>query len=107
MTPHVAEIQAVVCERFGLTLLDLTSQRNGRTYAQPRQLAMYLARELTQASLPSIGKLFGDRDHSTVIHAIRVTEKRIAHDRDFADIVAGLRFRIAHPGQPPLPLEKA
>ena len=107
MTPHVADIQAAVCQRFNVEPIDLVSHRLDRAATRPRQLAMYLARIMTPLTLPSIGRLFGDRDHSTVSHAIKVIEQRIQADREFANIVARLRFRIAHPEQPPLPIEEA
>jgi chromosomal replication initiator protein len=107
MTPHVADIQAAVCRQYHIAPIEMTSHRNGQAAARVRQLAMYLARELTPLSLPAIGRQFGDREHSTVIHACRVTEQRIKADREFANIVARLRFRIAHPDQPPLPLDEA
>ena len=107
MTPRVADIQAAVCERFDVAPIEMTSHRRGKAVARPRQIAMYLARELTPLSLPAIGRFFGDREHSTVIHACRVTEQRIKDDREFANIIARLRWRIGHPDEPPLPLEEA
>jgi chromosomal replication initiator protein len=103
MTPHVSDIQAAVCQRFQIAPLDMVSHRLDRTVTRARQLAIYLSRQMTPLTLPSIGRLFGDRDHTTVIHAIRATEKRIQADREFANLVARLRWRIAHPGEPPLP----
>jgi chromosomal replication initiator protein len=67
---------------------------------------MYLARELTPLSLPAIGTAF-KRDHTTVLHACRIIETIMAADRQFASAIAVLRYRIAHPGEPPLPLEEA
>ena len=96
MTPRVADIQAAVCQQYHVAPIDMTSHRRGKAVARPRQVAMYLARELTPLSLPAIGRHFGDREHSTVIHACRVTEKRIQADREFANAVARLRFRIAN-----------
>jgi chromosomal replication initiator protein len=107
MTPHVADIQAAVCKQYGIAQIEMVSHRLNRHTARVRQLAMYLARQLTPLSLPAIGRHFGDRDHTTVIHACRVTEQRIHADRDFANAVARLRFRIANPEQPPLPIEEA
>lgn len=69
--PRVAEIQEVVSRHFGLDPSDMRSSRRARAIAQPRQVAMWLSRQLTPRSLPEIGQLFGNRDHSTVIHAIR------------------------------------
>ncbi|HZO49676.1 MAG TPA: chromosomal replication initiator protein DnaA, partial [Gaiellaceae bacterium] len=65
----IATIQEAVSERFGLSVAELVSPRRSQAVAYPRQVAMYLARELTDSSLPKIGKEFGGRDHTTVIHA--------------------------------------
>ena len=65
----IPRIQEAVSQRFGVTLDELVSPRRSQAVAYPRQVAMYLSRELTDASLPMIGKEFGGRDHTTVIHA--------------------------------------
>lgn len=72
----VARIQQRVARFYGLALIDMRSARKARDVAWPRQLAMYLVRRHTDKSLPSIGRFFGDRDHSTVIHALRAVEGR-------------------------------
>lgn len=74
----VHEIQEATAAFYEIPLIEMSSQRRGREVAWPRQEAMYLAKKLTPLSLPQIGRLFGDRDHTTVIHAIRAVEKRIA-----------------------------
>lgn len=71
----VAVIQREVADYFDMPLIDMVSARRGREVARPRQVAMYLARMLTLKSLPSIGALFGRRDHTTVLHAIRQIER--------------------------------
>jgi chromosomal replication initiator protein len=76
----VAEIQAAACEHFGLSAEELLSSARVARVAWPRQLAMYLARELTGESLPAIGREFGGRDHTTVLHAWRRASARIASD---------------------------
>jgi chromosomal replication initiator protein len=76
----VSEIQAAACEHFGLSSEELLSSARTPRIAWPRQVAMYLARELTSESLPSIGRHFGGRDHTTVLHAWRRTTARIATD---------------------------
>lgn len=76
----VEHIQRAICEHFNLKLGDLKSKRRTKNVALPRQLAMYLCRKLTSSSFPAIGSMFGGRDHSTVIHASRVIEKRIQED---------------------------
>ena len=65
----IAAIQKAVADYFGVTVDDLLSRRRTRNITLPRQVAMYLARELTDESLPRIGQEFGGRDHTTVIHA--------------------------------------
>jgi chromosomal replication initiator protein len=83
----VAEIQAVVVEHFGLSPGELLSPARTARIAWPRQLAMYLARELTGESLPAIGRQFGGRDHTTVLHAWRRTAARISEDGAARDVV--------------------
>jgi chromosomal replication initiator protein len=76
----LADIQRLACEQFGITAEELLSSSRAARVAWPRQVAMYLARELTSESLPAIGRHFGGRDHSTVLHACRRTNERIATD---------------------------
>ena len=78
----IDEIQAAVGEHFGLSQQELLSTSRTARLAWPRQLAMYLARELTGESLPAIGRKFGGRDHTTVLHAWRRTSARIASDEE-------------------------
>lgn len=76
----IREIQAATCREFGLSPAELLSPARTARIAWPRQIAMYLARELTGESLPAIGRQFGGRDHTTVLHAWRRTGARIASD---------------------------
>ncbi len=76
----IPEIQAAACEHFGLSSAELLSSTRVARIAWPRQVAMYLARELTSESLPAIGRHFGGRDHTTVLHAWRRTSARIVDD---------------------------
>ncbi len=76
----VPEIQAATCELFGITPDELTSPARAARVAWPRQLAMYLSRELTDESLQAIGRSFGGRDHTTVLHACRRASAQIAAD---------------------------
>jgi chromosomal replication initiator protein len=78
----IDEIQKLVSAHFELKPLDLISARRSRAVARPRQIAMYLAKRLTTRSLPEIGRKFGGRDHSTVIHAVRKVEELRDSDRD-------------------------
>jgi chromosomal replication initiator protein len=76
----VDEIQKATCEHFGLKQADLISPGRARALARPRQAAMWLAKQLTTRSLPDIGKRFGGRDHTTVLHAVRRIEELRAAD---------------------------
>lgn len=67
----VDRIQRAVCEEFRVTLTDMTSKRRARAIARPRQVAMYLSKKMTKRSLPDIGRRFGGRDHTTVMHAVK------------------------------------
>jgi chromosomal replication initiator protein len=95
----VAEIQAAACEHFGISPDELLSTTRVPRIARPRQLAMYLARELTGESLPAIGRQFGGRDHTTVLHAWRRTSARIDDDEATREAVQKLReaLRCAQP----------
>ena len=73
----IEQIQKGVAERFDVRLADMTSKRRPAHIAFPRQVAMYLARELTKASLNEIGEAFGGRDHGTVLHACKLVKKRM------------------------------
>lgn len=73
----VDRIQRTVCEAFSISLTDMSSKRRARAVARPRQVAMYLSKKLTKRSLPDIGRRFGGRDHTTVMHAVkRITQLR-------------------------------
>ena len=90
----VEQIQNTVVERFGMTLQELTGDRRSQSIVYPRQVAMYLCRELTDSSLPKIGKKFGGRDHTTVIHATSKIAKLIREDRNVYNLVQELTARI-------------
>jgi hypothetical protein len=91
----VAHIQAEVADFYGLPIMEMTSKRRAHKWSHPRQVAMYLARELTPQSLPEIGYRFGGRDHTTVMHAISAVEERIANDPELALDVETIRERLA------------
>ena len=76
----IDQIQRRVAEHFDVRLADMTSKRRPANIAFPRQIAMYLARELTSSSLSDIGDAFGGKDHGTVIHACKLVKKRIQDD---------------------------
>ncbi|HUV38005.1 MAG TPA: chromosomal replication initiator protein DnaA [Planctomycetota bacterium] len=86
----VPQIQETVAAHFGLKFSDLISKKRSRSVAFPRQIGMYLARQLTNLSLGDIGRLFGGRDHTTVLYACEKIEKRRETDESLAGIVAEL-----------------
>jgi chromosomal replication initiator protein len=86
----VAEIQERTAEAFGISVEALLSASRGAAVAWPRQIAMYLARELTSQSLPAIGHAFGGRNHTTVLHAYKRTAQRIADDPEAFEVVRRL-----------------
>jgi chromosomal replication initiator protein len=90
----IAEIKAAACEQFGLSPDELLSPARTARITWPRQVAMYLSRELTQESLPAIGRAFGGRDHTTVLHAWRRTSERIAENPTSRAAVDELRTRL-------------
>ena len=90
----VEQIQQTVVERFGMSMQELTGDRRSQQIVYPRQVAMYLCRELTDSSLPKIGKQFGGRDHTTVIHATSKIAKLIREDRNVYELVQELTARI-------------
>jgi chromosomal replication initiator protein len=87
----IDEIQKKVAEHFSIRLADMSSARRSRSVARPRQVAMYLAKQLTSRSLPEIGRKFGNRDHTTVMHGVARIVALIKEDRAFADDVELLR----------------
>jgi len=87
----IDEIQRRVAEHFNIRLSEMTSERRARAVARPRQIAMYLAKQLTTRSLPEIGRKFGGRDHTTVMHAVRKIEELTLGDRALAEDVELLR----------------
>jgi chromosomal replication initiator protein len=90
----IERIQELVCERFGVTMQELTGDRRSQNIVYPRQVAMYLSRELTDSSLPKIGKEFGGRDHTTVIHATSKIARLIREDRSVYNLVQELTARV-------------
>jgi chromosomal replication initiator protein len=90
----IDEIQRKVAEHFSLRLQDMHSSRRSRNVARPRQVAMYLCKKLTPRSLPEIGRKFGGRDHTTVMHAVRKIDELISGDISFADEVKTLTRKL-------------
>jgi chromosomal replication initiator protein len=87
----IDEIQKKVAEHFNIKLGEMTSDRRARAVARPRQVAMYLAKLLTMRSLPQIGRKFGGRDHTTVMHAVRKIDELMRTDPSLAEDVELLR----------------
>jgi chromosomal replication initiator protein len=90
----IERIQETVIDRFGISLDELCSERRSQNIVYPRQVAMYLSRELTDSSLPKIGRHFGGRDHTTVIHATTKIARLIREDRSVYNLVQELTARI-------------
>jgi chromosomal replication initiator protein len=90
----IKRIQELVSERFGLSLDELCGDKRSQNIVYPRQVAMYLSRELTDSSLPKIGKEFGGRDHTTVIHATSKIARLIREDRSVWNLVQELTARV-------------
>ncbi len=87
----VEEIQRKVAEHYNVRLADMIGPKRLRTIARPRQVAMYLAKHMTQRSLPEIGRRFGGRDHTTIMHGIRKIEELMVADNQLADDVQLLK----------------
>ena len=81
----IEEIQKKVAEHFNIRVSDMHSSRRARAVARPRQIAMYLSKHLTSRSLPEIGRKFGGRDHTTVMHAVKKVEELKSSDIEFAE----------------------
>jgi chromosomal replication initiator protein len=92
--PTLDQIQRATCDVFGLTREELLSASRAARLAWPRQLAMYMARAHTGASLPAIGQAFGGRNHTTVMHACGKVEARLASDSDAVDAIRTLTERL-------------
>jgi len=87
----IEEIQKQVANHFNIRLSDMHSARRARSVARPRQVAMYLAKQLTARSLPEIGRKFGGRDHTTVMHAVKKVDELKGLDSGFAEDIELLR----------------
>jgi chromosomal replication initiator protein len=93
--PTIVEIQATVADRFGITVEQLISSSRTAAINWPRQLAIQLARDLTSASLPAIGREFGGRNHATVLHACKRVSERLKTDQQAVDDLARLRRQLS------------
>jgi chromosomal replication initiator protein len=90
----IERIQQTVSERFGISRDELCGDKRSQNIVYPRQVAMYLSRELTDSSLPKIGREFGGRDHTTVIHATSKIARLIREDRSVYNLVQELTARV-------------
>ena len=87
-------IQKKVAEHFDIRLADMTSKRRPENIAFPRQVAMFLSRQMTESSLNTIGEAFGGRDHGTVLHACRLVKDRMEIDANVRQIVSYLEKQL-------------
>lgn len=95
--PRIDEIARAVAAHHGMTRADLISQCRSVSIVRARQIAMYLAKALTPHSLPEIGRRFGNRDHTTVLHALRRIESLMAADAEFKARVDRIASRFVTP----------
>ena len=90
----IEDIQKQVASHFAIRMSDMHSARRARNIARPRQIAMYLAKNLTHASYPEIGRQFGNRDHTTIMHAVKKVEQLVLEDGSLADDIGLLRSML-------------
>lgn len=91
----VEDIQKLVCKQYNVSKQDLLSARRTRSIVWPRQIAMFLCKAMTPRSLPEIGKRFGDRDHTTVLHAVRKVEDLVGRDETIAREIETLKRELS------------
>ena len=91
---RIEDIQRIVARQYNVSRADLLSSRRTANVVRPRQVAMYLAKVLTLRSLPEIGRRFGGRDHTTVLHAVRKIENLAGNDRAFAEEIESLKRQL-------------
>ena len=92
----VEEIQKKVAEHFNIKLSDMHSAKRARNLARPRQIAMFLTKQLTTSSLPEIGRKFGGRDHTTVMHAVKKVEELLVTEPGIAEDIMLLKRMLEH-----------
>ena len=91
---NVESIQNLVASHFNLNIKEMLSARRSRSLARPRQIAMYLAKQHTTNSLPDIGRKFSNRDHTTVIHAVKKIDELIKKDNEIRQSVIEIRKKF-------------
>ncbi len=94
LSPLILEIQEVVCRYYGLNAVDISGDRRAISIARPRQVIMYLAREMTERSYPEIGRKLGDRDHATIIHGVQRVTKLLETDIELQADIGVIRKRL-------------
>jgi len=94
-TMSIEVIQKKVAEHFDIRLADMSSKRRPEHIAFPRQIAMFLSRQMTEGSLSAIGEAFGGRDHGTVMHACRLVKDRMEVDASVRGVVGRLEMQLA------------
>ncbi|MBN1574139.1 MAG: chromosomal replication initiator protein DnaA [Deltaproteobacteria bacterium] len=90
----IENIQKAVCKYFKIKVSDIRSKKRVKSLSEPRHIAMYLCREVGNASYPEIGKKFGGKDHSTVIHAVKKIEELISKDKEFKNTIFTIENQI-------------
>ena len=91
---NIEQIQKAVAEQFGLRLVEIKAKNNSRAIVYPRQIAMYLAKHLTEASLPEIGRQFGGKHHTTVLHSVEKIEEQRKNDKDLNRLIGKLTEQL-------------
>jgi chromosomal replication initiator protein len=94
-TTSIEVIQKKVAEHFDIRLADMSSKRRPENIAFPRQIAMFLSRQMTEGSLSAIGEAFGGRDHGTVMHACRLVKDRMEVDSRVRGVVGRLEIQLS------------
>lgn len=94
-TPTTDDIQKVVCTHYGISKVDMVSERKTREVILPRQIAIYLAKAMTGRSLPEVGRRFGGRDHTTVLHAVKKIQKMVEENPEFAAKVRKIQGQLS------------
>ena len=95
MQPTIKNIQMLVSAKYGVAISEIVSARRDKSVILPRHVAFYLVKQLTTYSYPVIGRYFGGRDHSTIIHAVQKVEARMQSEPDLRRDVMSLRERFA------------
>ena len=95
----IESIQKIVCNHFEINLREMLSERRSRYLVRPRQIAMYLTKNLTSKSLPEIGREFAGRDHTTVIHSVKTIHKLKDKDKEISKAIEKIKNKILYKNQ--------